>query len=164
VRSILRERSTDFFVILQHDKADWYDFWVNYCNENEDFMEGYAEHFNLDEKKIREILNEFDRPFLDKIKQKNEQIRHLKHASARGLNKNNQKLELIKEDFVIFLIGALGLDDAAVIEKNGKNIILIDLVSLGKNDRIDGLENVVLNSAYTIREEINKKEKNLEEI
>ncbi len=164
MRSILREKSSDFFVILQHDKDDWYQFWCDYCNENSEFMDGYEEKYRLNSIEIKKILENFGRPFLDKIKQKNEQIKHLKQGAARSLNKNSRDLELKKEDFVIFLMGALGIEDETIIKRENKYLILIDLVSLGKNNRIDELENIVLNSAYEIRRKINEKEKDLEEI
>jgi len=164
VRSILREKTSDFFVMLQYDKADWLKFWNLYCSENREFMKGYIEKYQLNDEGVKEILQGYERPFLDQIKQKNEQIKHLKQATVKNLNKSSKELELIKEDFVIFLIGALGIEDVSFIERKDKHLILIDLVSLGKNQRIDDLQNIVLGSAYAIRDRINTKEKNLEEI
>ncbi len=156
MRSILRERSQDFFCILHYDHADWVHFWNQYCFENRDFMSGYMKTLELDTKKVEKILTQTKRPFLDKIKQKNDEIKHLKQKSAKALNHSSQELELEKEDFVIYLVGALGIQDTVSFSSKNREIVLIDLVSLFKNDRIEYLEEIVLSSAKQTRKNINQ--------
>jgi len=156
----LREKSQDFFGILQYDRSYWYKFWQVYCRENAVFMDGYNKTLDLDETRVQSILNDFSRPFLDGIKQKNEQIKHLKERSAKILNSHYRELELSKEDFVIYLIGALGLQDKVEFLGEEGGIILIDIVSLFKHNRIEQLQDIVLDSAKRFREnrEQNKQE------
>jgi len=156
LRSILREKSQDFFCILQYDQADWLTFWNQYCFENRDFMSGYTKTLELDTPKIEKILTQTKRPFLDKIKQKNDEIKHLKQRSAKALNLSCKELELEREDFVIYLIGALGIQDTVSFSAKEKVMILIDLVSLFKNNRIENLEEIVLSSAKQARRNINQ--------
>ncbi len=157
LRSILREKSQDFFTILQHDKSEWMDFWNQYCQENKEFMNGYTQALGLSDKKIETILTNTARPFLDRIKQKNEQIKHLKQKAAKTLNQFSQELELTKEDFVLYLVGALGINDTIAFNNNDRVIVLIDIVALYKNNKIDELQNIVLTSAKKARKSINEK-------
>lgn len=157
MRSILREKSQDFFSILQHDKSEWVDFWNQYCQENREFMIGYSQSLGLSDKKVESILTNTERPFLDKIKQKNDQIKHLKQKAAKTLNQFSKELELTKEDFVLYLIGALGITDTIACKNNNRVIVLIDIVSLYKNNKIEELQDIVLFSAKKARKSINEK-------
>ena len=157
MRSILREKSQDFFCILNHDKSHWLTFWKQYCQKNSEFMSGYAQALDLDEGKVASILKNTHRPFLDKIKQKNEQIKHLKQHAAKALNLCSEELELSKEDFVIYLIGALGIKDTISFKANDRIICLIDIVSLYKNGKIEELKDVALFVAKRARKIINEK-------
>ena len=157
MRSILREKSQDFFSILKYDKANWIDFWNEYCQENREFMCGYTQTLGLSDKKVESILTNTERPFLDKIKQKNEQIKHLKLKAAKTLNQFSKELELTKEDFVLYLIGALGITDTISFNNKDCIIVLIDIVALYKNNKIEELQDIVLLSAKKARKNINEK-------
>ena len=156
MRSILREKSQDYFSILKHDKSHWVAFWEKYCQENAEFMSGYARALDLGKEEVASILKETNRPFLDKIKQKNEQIKHLKQNAAKTLNLYNEELELSKEDFVIYLIGALGIQDTISFKTKDRMICLIDIVSLYKNCKMEELQNITLFTAKKARKLINE--------
>lgn len=158
MRSILREKSQDFFTILQHDRSEWLTFWKEYCFENKEFMSGYINTLALNDDTLEKIFKNTGRPFLDRIKQKNDEIKHLKQKAAKTLNKFGSELELTKEDFVIFLIGALGIKDVVTYESDERLIILIDIVSLFKNERIEQLQEIVLFSAKDARKTLNQKQ------
>ncbi len=158
MRSILREKSQDYFSILQHDSSEWMCFWKRYCLENKEFMSGYLKTLELDDNNVKKIFENTGRPFLDKIKQKNDEIKHLKQKSAKALNKFSKELELTKEDFVIYLIGALGIKEVVTFETKERLIVLIDIVSLCQNNKIEQLEEIVLFSAKEARKTLNQKQ------
>ncbi|MDN5359522.1 MAG: L-methionine (R)-S-oxide reductase [Thermotogaceae bacterium] len=158
MRSILREKSQDFFRILQHDRSEWKDFWKEYCEENREFMSGYNKKLALDDNTLDKILKNTGRPFLDRIKQKNDEIKHLKQKAAKIINEFSLELELTQEDFVIYLIGALGIKDVVTFESDEGLIVLIDIVSLCKNNRIEQLQDIVLVSAKDARRILNQKQ------
>ena len=158
MRSILREKSQDYFSILQHDRSEWMTFWKQYLIEHREIMNGYVEQFALDSVKTGEIFKDTTRPFLDQIKQKNDEIKHLKQKASKTLNRFSKELELTKEDFVIYLIGALGIQDVVTFESEERLIVLIDIVSLYKNNRIEQLQEIVLLSAQNARKTLNQKQ------
>lgn len=158
MRSILREKSQDYFSILQHDRSEWIDFWKKYCLENKEFMNGYIKQLNLSSEKIQIIFDNTTRPFLDQIRQENDKIKHLKQKAAKTLNHFSHELELIKEDFVIYLIGALGIQDVVTFESKDRLILLIDIVSICKNKKIELLQDIVLISAKDARRLLNQKQ------
>jgi len=120
-------------------------------------MCGYTQTLGLSDKKVESILTNTERPFLDKIKQKNEQIKHLKLKAAKTLNQFSKELELTKEDFVLYLIGALGITDTISFNNKDRIIVLIDIVALYKNNKIEELQDIVLLSAKKARKNINEK-------
>ncbi len=158
MRSILREKSQDFFRILQHDRSEWKGFWKEYCFENREFMSGYIKKLALDDSTLEKIFKNTGRPFLDKIKQKNDEIKHLKQKAAKTLNEYSLELELTKEDFVIYLIGALGIKNVITFESEERLIVLIDIVSLFRNNEIEQLQKIVLISAKKARKLLNQKQ------
>jgi len=158
LRSILREKSQDYFTILQHDSSEWLSFWRNYCFENKEFMSGYLRTLELDDIRIKRIFENTGRPSLDRIRQKNDEIKHLKQKAAKALNEASEELELSKEDFVIYLIGALGIKEVVTFESKERLIILIDIVSLCQNNKIEQLEEIVLFSAKEARKILNQKQ------
>lgn len=158
MRSILREKSQDYFSILQHDRSEWMTFWKQYLIEHREIMNGYVEQLALDCVKTGEIFKDTTRPFLDQIKQKNDEIKHLKQKASKTLNRFSKELELTKEDFVIYLIGALGIQDVVTFESEERLIVLIDIVSLYKNNRIEQLQEIVLLSAQNARKTLNQKQ------
>jgi len=158
LRSILREKSQDYFSILQHDRSEWMTFWKQYLIEHREIMNGYVEQLALDDVKTGEIFKDTTRPFLDQIKQKNDEIKHLKQKASKTLNRFSKELELTKEDFVIYLIGALGIQDVVTFESEERLIVLIDIVSLYKNNRIEQLQEIVLLSAQNARKTLNQKQ------
>jgi hypothetical protein len=121
-------------------------------------MSGYNKKLALDDNTLDKILKNTGRPFLDRIKQKNDEIKHLKQKAAKIINEFSLELELTQEDFVIYLIGALGIKDVVTFESDEGLIVLIDIVSLCKNNRIEQLQDIVLVSAKDARRILNQKQ------
>jgi len=151
LRSVLRERSNRFFDILKYDKSDWFKFWREYCEENNEFMSGYAAVTAIDDENAKEILNTMSRPFLDKINRKNQTIKHLKRKTAREIHRRQKELGLSDADFTVYIIGALGIRDVITIARDNETVILIDIVSLYNNNRIGKLEETILNSILEVK-------------
>lgn len=156
MRSILREKSQDFFSILQYDRSQWLSFWEKYRKENKEIMSGYISALELTTERIETILATTRRPFLDKIKQKNDNLKHLKQKAAKTLNRCSEELSLSKEDFVIYLIGALGIKDVVVFNSGDRLIVLIDIVSLYQNNKIEQLQEIVFTAAKEARKALNQ--------
>lgn len=121
-------------------------------------MSGYLRTLELDDIRIKRIFENTGRPSLDRIRQKNDEIKHLKQKAAKALNEASEELELSKEDFVIYLIGALGIKEVVTFESKERLIILIDIVSLCQNNKIEQLEEIVLFSAKEARKILNQKQ------
>jgi len=151
LRSVLRERSNRFFEILKYDKSDWYDFWKTYCEENSEFMSGYDVNTGVGDETAKSILKAMSRPFLDKINRKNHTIKHLKRKTAKEIHRRQKELGLSDADFTVYIIGAIGVKDVIKMTRENETIILIDIVSLYKNNRIDSLEDIILNSILEVK-------------
>ncbi len=154
MRSIFREKSIEFFDILKTDRSDWPVFWKKYCRVNKEFMNGYLKKHDLDHEKSIGYLNGFSRPFLDSLRQENESIREIKRDTVRNLARIGNELKLKESDFSLYLISALGIEDVTIVENiDGKGyIVLIDIVSLKKNGKIDELSDIAVFSAKKVRD------------
>ncbi len=110
--------------------------------------------YQLEDTDVQTILDRFSRPFLDQIYQKNETIRHWKSQAAKSINRIQDELKLPKEDFSILMIGALGLEDVAILPTNGRFTGIIDIVSIIGHERIEDLPEVSVKLARSIRAKI----------
>ncbi|HDM70736.1 MAG TPA: GAF domain-containing protein, partial [Thermotogales bacterium] len=69
MRSILLDRSLHFFKILEYDKGEWFDFWRDrYRKSFPRVVPLYEKKHGLSDEKIREILESFNRSFLDRLR------------------------------------------------------------------------------------------------
>lgn len=157
MRSILLERSMEFFDILKYDRSDWPVFWRSYTNEFHTLFKAYTAYYQLEETDVHTILNGFSRPFLDRIYQKNETIRHWKSRAAKAINQIQGELKLPLEDFSILMLGALGIDDVAILPTNGSHTGIIDIVSIIGQERIELLPEIAVKLARSIRDKIDRK-------
>jgi len=149
----------DFFDILKKDRKEWMHFWEDYKRRLPGIMIPYCAFYHLDEPRVRLSLDQFSRPFLDRIYQKNETIRFWKAKAAKALSHRQEELRLVQEDFTIYMIGALGLEDSAYFPNTGKYIGIIDIVSVIANERIEELPSIAIGIAKGIRSSIDREEK-----
>ncbi len=148
----------EFFAILKKDRKEWMHFWDDYKRKLPGIMIPYCAFYHLDEAKVCLSLERFSRPFLDRIYQKNETIRFWKAKAAKALSNKQEELKLVQEDFTIYMIGALGLEDRTFFPYSGKYIGVIDIVSVIANERIEELPSIAIGLAKEIRSSIDRKE------
>jgi len=161
MRSIFREKSMEFFDILKVDREDWHCFWERFCRINKDYMKEYLVENKITEEKALKILDSLSRPFLDSLRQENEQIREIKRNTVSGISKMGNELKLSDSDFTLYLISALGVNDTTIVKntKDGGYLVLIDIVSLKKNDNINRLPEIAIDSAKTVRNILDRESK-----
>jgi len=151
VRSILREKSMGFFEILDHDKKDWIIFWNSFCKNEYKIMKGYCEYYSLNNELVEKKLFSLGRPFLDNLKMKNENIKSIKAKTVKTLASLQGELKLTQEDFTIYMIGALGIDDAVMFDNDYERVVILDIVSMEKNGNLDKMPEIAKKSAFEAR-------------
>jgi len=158
MRSVLREKSSAFFEILEYNKKDWIRFWMKYLKEQKEFMPQYCLQYSIDYEEAEKILLEMERPFLDRLKTENEKLRSCKGKAAYLISSRKEELKLANADFTIFMAGALGIEDYSIIKKEGKAIVILDIVSLAKRNVLEKFADICVLSAYKAREELDFEE------
>lgn len=152
MRSILQNKFDEFLEILQYDKTQWHEFWEKYRSRYGPIIPSYERLHGLDREKIKKLLEGFSRPFLDRLKQEWEKMRFEgKRRVAFRLRERADELELSNEDFVVFLFGGLGIATFSVVDGIKEKVVLIDLVKVWKDGRLNKLDDVVLESVKRFR-------------
>ncbi|MCD6450390.1 MAG: hypothetical protein J7L34_07795 [Thermotogaceae bacterium] len=152
MRSILQNHFDEFLEILKYDKTEWYEFWKDYRKRYGPIVPDYEKLHNLDEKIIKSILDSLTRPQLDKLKQYWDGTKAgEKRRVSKALRSHSEELELSKADFVVFLFGGLGISTFSIVNGLREKVILIDLVKVWKDGKIENLEEIVLNSVFKFR-------------
>lgn len=151
MRSILLERSGHFFEILRYDKSQWFDFWKGYRSKKFPVVVPlYEKRHDLTDKKIRGILENFNRPFLDRLYQKIEsKFRVLKERAVKEISMRSNELELSKERFHMMVIGLLGLEPYTFVKTRTKGVvILLDPVGIETKIGLDNFVKISIEAAF----------------
>ena len=136
MRSVLREKSRDFFEILRYDRRDWMMFWDRYISENREFMSGYCRALDLDREAVRAHLYAYERRYLDGLMAENEMIKSIKARTAKDLSALQEQLKLKQADFTVYMVGALGLREFIAYPGARGFVVLMDIITLKKHDRL----------------------------
>ncbi len=152
MRSILQNHFDEFLEILKYDKTKWHEFWQDYRKKYGPVIPNYEKLHELDERKIKNLLDSLTRPELDRLKQYWDETKvNGKRRVSKALRDHSKGLELSKADFVVFLFGGLGLSTFSVVDGLREKIVLIDLVKVWRDGKIEELEDVVLDSVFKFR-------------
>ncbi|HPE68030.1 MAG TPA: hypothetical protein P5560_01875 [Thermotogota bacterium] len=151
VRSILREKSFEFFEILRYDRSDWFGFWKSFRRKNGWLYDSYLGHHQMGDEEQEERLLSLSRPFLDQLYQKNLECHRLKGKTLRAISPHIQELELERSDFTLFLVGALGIEAYTIARKQDHAMVFLDLVALEKWGKLEGLPEIALEAARKAR-------------
>lgn len=158
MRSVLREKSQDFFEILRYDRRDWMVFWDRYISENEEFMAGYCPALGLDREAVRAHLYAFERRFLDRLKMENETIRRIKGKTVNALSAIQGQLKLNQADFTVYMAGGLGLREFIAYRESRGFVVLMDIIALKKLDHLARMPELTVACVQQIRKVLDSPE------
>jgi len=147
MRSIFRDFTYDFFGILNYPKEKWNDFWVLYRGRHPRVLEEYMFKNNLDETLLAQALDEFERREIDRLSHYWEVNGPIEKTRVlKELGKMSSRLHLEREDFVIHILGALGMQQHLIIPTSKGNVVMIDLFHCWKEKTVRDFLSVVLNA------------------
>lgn len=153
MRNLVQNIADDFFEVLRYDKKDWYKYWKKYSEKHEPIIHNYEERLDLSQEKVKELLNELQRPLLDSLMQYwHETSRDQKLYCSKLVSHRHDLFQLQREDFSIILTGLLGIKDWVVVEGNRENVILIDLLSLYRKRIIEKVAEVTFQAVKSFRD------------
>jgi len=127
MRSILQDFTPEFLKILNKDKIYWFEGWQEYKQKKPKIIREYEKKENLNEGKIKERLDSISRKEFDMFKQDWENnFLDVKREIVMNLSRNSEKYQLRRGDFVVFIMGLLGLKSHYYIETYYGTVILVD--------------------------------------
>lgn len=127
MRSILQDFTPEFLKILNKDKIYWFEGWQEYKQNKPKIIREYEKKENLTDKKIKERLNSITRKEFDMFKQDWENnFLEIKKEIVMRLSRNSEYYQLKRGDFVVFIMGLLGLNSHYYIETYYGTVILVD--------------------------------------
>ncbi|MBM7559220.1 GAF domain-containing protein [Marinitoga litoralis] len=148
MRSILQDLTPEFLKILNKDKIYWLEGWKEYKQNRPKIIREYEKKENLDEEKISQRLNKISRKDFDLFKQDWENnFLEVKKEIVMKLSRNAEKYQLQRGDFVVYIMGLLGLNSHYYIETYYGTVILVDSFYhfLHKKDIRETVDNAILN-------------------
>jgi len=152
LRKVVQNIAGDFLKILDHDRKDWFSFWQSYKRKHSPIVENYEKRLGLTPSSIEKALHQMTRPMLDKLASYwKSHSRDQKLWSSHVISHRHRLFNLSKEDFTVLISGLLGIRDWVVVQGNKENVILIDIVSLWKRQRIDSLSSAVFQAVAGFR-------------
>lgn len=152
VRSIIRDFTGEFFRILSWPKENWPEFWDKYTGNHPRVFEEYRMKNCLTSDREKEILLSTERRYLDKLYQKWSRIGiEKKHDAVEELKSNVKELELNREDFVIQILGGLGIKNRLFVPTSKGFVVFIDLVAYFKDEDIEKIDSFIKKSAFEFR-------------
>lgn len=153
MRSIVQNKVEEFLEILRWDKTKWKNFWNTYRNKYGPIIPEYEKLHSIDDTLVEKSLENFERRELDKLKRVwIEKSREHKIKCAETLSSREDLLDFHKEDFVIFLMGLLGISDWTVVKGSKEWVVIVDVVSLWKKNILENLPDVVLQAVNRFKE------------
>jgi L-methionine (R)-S-oxide reductase len=127
MRSILQDFTPEFLKILNKDKIYWFEGWQEYKQNKPKIIREYEKKENLTDEKIKEKLNSITRKEFDMFKQEWENnYLEIKKEIVMKLSRNSEYYQLKRGDFVVFIMGLLGLNSHYHIETYYGTVILVD--------------------------------------
>jgi len=148
VRKVVQNIADDFFEILRYDKNRWFEYWKIYRAKNEPLIDEYEKTLNLSEEWIVTLLKNMERRNLDRLMQYWHSISHeQKYHCSKLITAKHELFELSREEFVIVLTGLLGVKDWVAVKGKREWVIMIDLLSLWNNKKLDELAYVAYQAA-----------------
>lgn len=152
MRSIVQNKVEECLEILRWDRTRWLEFWKSQRKRYGPLIPGYEERLGLNDEKIKEILWSIERRTLDRFKWEWLDVsRNKKIECAEALSEREKSLELHREDFSVFLMALLGLEDWVVVDGEKEKVVLIDVFSLWKKGLLRELSIVALEAARSFR-------------
>ncbi|WP_129410032.1 hypothetical protein [Marinitoga lauensis] len=148
MRSILQDLTPEFLKILNKDKIYWFEGWQEYKQNRPKIVREYEKQENLNDEKIKEILAKIRRKDFDMFKQDWENnFLEIKKEMVMKLSRNAEHFQLKRGDFVVYIMGLLGLNSHYYIETYYGTVILIDNFYhfLNKKDIKKTIEEAILN-------------------
>ncbi|MGC9383648.1 MAG: GAF domain-containing protein [Kosmotogaceae bacterium] len=153
MRSIIRDFTGEFFRILSWPKEKWSVFWDKYKGDHPRVFEEYSMKNCLTSDREKEILLSIERRYLDRLYQKWSQIGiEKKHDAVEKLKHNVKELVLNREDFVIQILGGLGIKTRLFIPTSKGFVVFIDLVAYFKDKDLEEIDSFIKQSAFEFRE------------
>lgn len=153
MRSIIRDFTGEYFRILSWPKEKWPIFWDKYKGDHPRIFEEYLMKNCLTSDREKEILLSLERRYLDRLYQKWSQIGiEKKHDAVKQLKSNVDELELNREDFVIQILGGLGLKKQHFIPTSKGFVVFIDLVAYYDEENLEDIDGFIKKSAIEFRE------------
>ncbi|WGS64973.1 GAF domain-containing protein [Marinitoga aeolica] len=147
MRSILQDFTPEFLKILNKDKIYWFEGWKEYKQSKPKIIREYEKKENLTDEKIKERLNAITRKEFDMFKQDWENnFLEIKKEMVMRLSRNANHYQLKRGDFVVFIMGLLGLNSHYYIETYYGTVILVDSFYhfLYKKDIRETIDNAIL--------------------
>lgn len=152
MRSIFRDFSEEFFQILTYPKEDWFEFWKEYKKDHPRIFEEYIMKHSLTEEKEMERLESLERRSLDMLRQSWQQCQQkVKQYVIESIDELSDKLELSREDFVVFVMGALGYERRMFVPTSMGHVIMIDLVGNWQKGELENLGEFIMESMLEFR-------------
>ncbi|AKI96943.1 GAF domain-containing protein [Kosmotoga pacifica] len=131
MRSILRDFSEEFFTILSFPKEKWFSFWLEHRKDHPRIWEEYLMKNSLNERDVEETLSHLERRELDRLYHEWQIVQAgIKSKVLKSLKGLANVLDLSREDFVVYLMVALGKADRIFVPTSRGHVIMIDLLSL----------------------------------
>ncbi len=129
MKDLLIDKSQDFFLILEKERAEWPDFYFEYVKNAPYIFSSYHRILNLDDEAIKKRILSFERRFLDRVFQSLPEIGPFKYELARAFVSKVGDMDLSISDFHFYIVGGLDFDPVTPIDE--KNT-LIDVLALYK--------------------------------
>ncbi|AEX86493.1 GAF domain-containing protein [Marinitoga piezophila KA3] len=127
MRSILQDLTPEFLKILNMDKIYWYEGWKEYKQKHPRLISEYEKKEDLNEEKIKERLQDIRRKDFDLFKQDWENnFLSVKKEMVQKLSRNAEHYQLKRGDFVVFIMGMLGLNSHYYIDTYYGTVIMVD--------------------------------------
>jgi len=153
MRSVVQNKVEEFLEILRWDKTKWKDFWRAYRNKYGPIIPEYERIHSVDETLLEEVLDNFERRELDRLRRSwMEKSKEHKMRCAETLSSRDDLLDLHREDFVLFIMGLLGLSDWTAVRGNKEWVVVVDVVSLWRKGILERLSDVALQAVNRFRE------------
>lgn len=131
MKALLIDKSEDFFLILEKDKAQWPDFYFEYVKNAPYIFSAYHRIFDLNEEKIIKMISLFERRFVDKAFQSLPEISPYKYDLAKLVVSRANEFNLDLSNFHIYIVGGLDMNPVTIIDDKNTMIDVLALYRAG---------------------------------
>ncbi|OAA31215.1 histidine kinase [Kosmotoga arenicorallina S304] len=152
MRSILRDFSEEFFKILSFPKEEWFSFWLEHRKDHPRLWEEYLMKNCMNERDVEKELQKVERRELDSLHQSWLLLEsNAKSSVLKSLKNLSSVLELSREDFVVFIMVALGKSESIIVPTSKGHVIMIDLLSLYRKGKLNFAGNFIIEKMREFR-------------